>query len=137
MDCFFSEDKMVCQRSSVIVEIISKKNPELITPFIGKMVAVFHQPKHHTQVRNVLRVFQHIALPEKYEGEVYEICFQFICSPQVPVAIRAFSITVCYHISTKYTALQNELIQIINSSLENAKPGFKSRAKIVLKELRN
>jgi hypothetical protein len=127
MQCFFTDDIMMCQYASCAVELIAKEEPQLIVPYFNKMVKCLAMPKQFTVSRNVLRVFQQVPIPEKYQGEVFERCYQFITNPQIPVAIRAFSITVCYNIANEIPELKNELAITIEAHMENSLPAFKSR----------
>jgi hypothetical protein len=137
MQCFFVDNIMICQYASCAVELIAKEKPQLIAPYFSKMVKCLAMPKQLTLIRNVLRVFQQVSIPEKYLGEVFERCYQFIASPQIPVAIRAFSITVCYSIAKEIPELKNELALIIEAYMENSLPAFRSRGGKILSLIRS
>jgi hypothetical protein len=137
MQCFFTDNIMICQYASCAVELIVKEKPQLIAPYFTKMVKCLAMPKQFTLVRNVLRVFQQVNIPAKYQGEVFERCYQYIATPQTPVAIRAFSITVCYNIAKEIPELKNELALTIEAYMENSLPAFRSRGGKVLSQIRS
>ncbi len=132
MKYFFDKDIMTCQYASCVVELVAKHKPKLITSYLDKMIKCLADPQYLTLVRNVLRVFQHLNIPSTYEGEVFERCYQFIATPQVPVAIRAFSMTVCFNIAKEIPELRHELALTIEAYMENSKPAYKSRGKKII-----
>ena len=82
-----------------------------------------------------MRLLQDVDIPEKYHGEIMDICFRYIASPDEPVAVKAFSLTVLQRLSRLYPEIKNELQTIIEERWDYEKPAFHSRAKKVLKEM--
>jgi hypothetical protein len=106
------------------------KNPVLLKKYIPEMLDNLLTPKHDAVVRNTIRVWAEMDIPEEYQGAVFEQCFGYLCNPQVAVAIRAFAISVAGNIAKKYpdlaTELKSELITILQYE---TKPAVKVRAK--------
>ncbi len=136
MNCFFDDDLRMCQRAAWSVGFVGIKQPELLHPYLRKILDALDNPKHDAVVRNVLRTFEGMNLPEEYEGEILERCFSYITSPKYAVAIRAFAITVASKIAIKYPEIKDELIQELQYQQQYAeKAAIKSRLKRHLKEL--
>ncbi len=137
MECFFSDNLRLCQTASWSVGMIAEKDERLLLPYFGKMVEQLDDPKHDAIVRNTLRSWQSMNIPEDYEGEVFERCFNYITSPTNAIAIRVFSMTVCYNIGLKYPELLIELkAQLEHCQLEEGK-GILSRSRTILRKLTN
>jgi hypothetical protein len=136
MDCFFDKDNRLCQRAAWSVGILGQNNPEIIRPFLPKMIRALDNPRHDAVIRNTIRIFQDIDVPEELEGEVYEKCFSYLTSPKYPTAIKAFSATVLFNIAIKIPELKDELIIAIEDQITHATVGFVNRAKKLLKKLR-
>ena len=61
------------------------------------------------------------------------ICFNYIQSNDIAVAIKAFSLTVLQNLSKDYPEILHELKTIIDERWEHETMAFKSRAKKILK----
>jgi len=83
--------------------------------------------------RNSVRLLQHIDIPKKFHGEVMDLCFNYVSSPNEPVAVKAFSLTILQNLSTDYPEIKNELKLIIEDRWPHETAAFHSRAKKFLK----
>jgi len=97
---------------------------------------MMRQKDNHDAVnRNILRTFQYVDIPEKHQGKVLNICFDFLNDNCQPIAIRAFSMTVISNLSKKYADIIPELKISIEALMPNASSGLKSRGKKILKTM--
>lgn len=135
MEIFFEEEYRLNQRASWVVHHLSSRHPELLEPYLAQMVENLSNPLHDAVLRNTLRYFEQIDLPEDLMGPVADKCFEFLASPEQPIAIRVFSMGTLFKISTKYPELQAELALIIEEHLPYGSAGFKSRGKKILKKI--
>ena len=130
MDCFFDEDLRICQRASWPMCKLGIRNPDMLVPYIEPMLANLDSPKHDAVVRNTLRVWAEMDIPETYEGEIYERCLEYISSPKYAVAIRAFAISVAAHIAMKYPELGQELREeLLHQQQHETKAAIRFRIK--------
>ena len=135
MNCFFSEDWVLCQKSSWPVTILAEKNPELILPYLERMLFNLERPVHDAVVRNTIRTWAEIDIPEELEGPIYDKCFEYFVGHQYAVAIRVFSMTICTNIAMRHHALAAEIIPIIEDNWDHGTPAWRSRGKKELKRL--
>ena len=110
-------------------------NPNLHTKYLDKIITNLQYPFHPAVSRNLLRILQFIQIPEEFQGRIYDLCFQYIINPKTPVAIRAFSMTICAHISEEHSELKNELAIALHDLYHHGTPGIKSRVRHTLKLL--
>ena len=136
MNLFLGNTYRVTQRAAMIVNICVEKKPELIKPFLSKMVNNLEMEIPDAVKRNTLRIFQFIELPKNLWGQTVGVCFRFLISPEEPIAIKVFAMTVAANICKQEPELKNELVLVIEDQLENASAGFRARAKRILKEIR-
>lgn len=136
MDCFFADDWRLSQRAAWPVGIIGESHPEWMIPFMEQMIAYLKTPKHNAVVRNTVRLWQNMEIPEVWHGEIFELCFGFVTTPTTPIAIKAFSMTVCENISKNYPELKEELILAIEDQMEFGSSGVKNRGQKLLKKLK-
>ena len=136
MHLFLSDEYRVCQRSAWVVSTIADRNSELIEPYIEPMLLNLKEGVHPAVIRNTVRVLNNLKeLPDNILGLAASICFNYLETPSVPVAIRVFSMRVLCKICFKEPDLKNELIILIEDMMPNESPGFKSAGKDVLKKL--
>lgn len=136
MDCFFADDWRLNQRAAWPVGILGESQPSLMLSYMEQMIAHLKSPKHDAVLRNTVRLWQNMDIPEEWQGEVFELCFGFITNPTTPIAIKAFSMTVCENICKNYPELRDELVLAIEDQMEFGSPGVKSRGQKLLKKLK-
>ncbi len=132
---FLDDDKRIRQRAGWPLTILSEQHSEILLPLVPDMIAAL-ETEEDSITRNVVRAWQALEFHEDDEGSVYDICFAFLGSPQVAIAIRVFAMTVCTNIALRYPSLASELITLIEEHYEHGSAGYKSRAKRELLKLR-
>jgi hypothetical protein len=137
INLFFNGSYILSQRSSWIVSHCADSHPELIRPYLDKMISRLGKPCHDAVIRNTLRIFQTAEIPERSCGSLSDQCFKILCSQEQPVAIRTFAMTVLYRITERYPELKNELKILIQDQMPYSSPAFTSRGKKILKNLDN
>ena len=135
MNMFFSDEKMVCQRASWPIAMISDIAPQKLNAYLDKMILNLENPAHDAVVRNTVRAFQTMQIPEEYEGQIFEICFNYLNNPKYPVAIRVFAMTVCTNLCEKFPELAPEVATVIEDYWHQSTAGWRSRGKRELKRL--
>ncbi len=136
MECFFSDNIRICQRSAWTVGYLGKTCPELLDPYLEKMLYNLADAPHDAIIRNTFRTFQQIEFPEKIVGHAFDMSFKYFVCVKNAVAIRVFAMTVCSNISIKYPDLIPELILAIEANMEHGSAGFQSRGRKLLTKLR-
>ena len=135
MSFFFHENLRYNQKASWPVGIIGMRHHKLIEPYLVDMVKALDNPAHDAQVRNTLRIFEDIDIPEEVEGELCDKCFNYIQDIKSAVAVRAFGMTVLHKIVKKYPDLQEEYIAIIKEHMPHGTAAIKVRGRRILKDL--
>ncbi|HEX9509155.1 MAG TPA: hypothetical protein VF939_01640 [Puia sp.] len=137
MQLFFKGEYRITQRAAWPLSYCVRRHPELIGPYLRPLLDNLSKEKIHVAViRNTMRLLQDITIPEKYQGRVMSICFDFIQSPETPIAVKAFSLTVLQQLSLQYPDILAELKLIIEEQWDQATPAFRSRAKRILKNMK-
>ena len=136
MACFFSDDWVLCQKASWPVTILADQRPELLEPYLERMLDNLSRPNHDAVVRNTIRTWEVMDIPEDLEGPIYDRCFEYFIDPGNAVAIRVFSMTVCTNIAMKHPSLAEEIIPVIEDNWDHATAAWRSRGRKELKRLR-
>ena len=134
-DLFLHEEYRVVQRAGWPISYCVERHPNLIQKHFTKLLRNLNKKGIHDAVkRNSIRLLQHVEIPEKFHGQVMDICFQYISSPTEAVAIKAFSITVLQNLARQYPEILNEIKLVIEERWDYETIAFKTRAKKLLKE---
>jgi len=137
MNIFLSTDYRMVQRISQSIGMIGEKQPQLIAPYLPRMVHLLRDAPIDAVKRNVLRIFQFVNVPEAIEGELFDIAMKYLISRHEAIAIKAFSMTALRRICEKYPELTQEVIPTLELIIrENDSPGIQSRGRKELKLLR-
>jgi hypothetical protein len=127
----------ITQRAAWPLSICVERHPRLIKPHLSRILGYLDTPGIPDAVkRNTIRLLQFVDIPGSYYGRVAKICFNYLGNRKEPVAVRVFSMTVLSHITRNEPELKRELGIIIEDHLPYATPGFVSRARKVLKEIK-
>lgn len=135
MEAFFSHSLRICQGASWVVGMIADHHPDKLLPYLEQMLEALKAPMHNAIIRNTVRAWQFMKIPESVCGRVYEQCFTYLIDPKYAIAIRAFSMTVCANICQDYPELKEELILTIKEQEAFGSSGFKNRSQHTLKAL--
>lgn len=131
----FKDEEIISQRASWPLSDIARKHPQLLSPYLKRMLQTLEKPVHDAVKRNIVRALENYDIPEKYLGLAANNCFALLENPQTAVGIKAFSMTVLFNICKKEPELANELKLIIESQWEEASAGIKSRGRKILRGL--
>ncbi|MEI9944797.1 MAG: hypothetical protein WDN26_11310 [Chitinophagaceae bacterium] len=133
---FLKDEYRVTQRAAYPLSYCIIKYPGLLKKHWGKLIKNLSKKDLHNAIkRNTVRMLQDIAIPEKYHGEIMNICFEYIQSPEEAVAVKAFSLTVLDNLSKIYPDIKPELKTIIEDRWNYETAAFRSRAKKILKKI--
>jgi len=132
---FLSEEYRITQRAAWPLSYCAISHPELMKGNFEKLVSNLKKANLHDAIkRNTVRLLQAVNIPEKFEGAIMEICFNYLGSPHEAVAIKAFSLTVLGNLAKKYPEIIPEIKLLIEEQLPHQTAAFKSRAKTFLKQ---
>jgi hypothetical protein len=131
---FLYSEYRVNQRAAWPLSYCVIAYPELISPHLVKLVRNLHKPGIHDSIkRNTVRLLQYIDIPKRFHGKIMYICLRYISSPDGPVAVKAFSLSILQNLSQLYPELKNEVKLIIEERWPCETAAFHSRAKKFLK----
>jgi hypothetical protein len=136
LNLFLDDEYRVTQRAGWPLSYCAQTHPVLISNRFGRLLKNLQKTGLHDAIkRNTLRMFQDIAIPKRYHGQVMNLCFSYIESPTEAAAIKAFSLTVLENLLLLYPDIKTELKLIIEERWEHETPAFHSRARKILKKL--
>ncbi|MCP9767729.1 hypothetical protein EGI22_07375 [Lacihabitans sp. LS3-19] len=89
-------------------------------------------------LRNGVALLTFIKIPSAKLTEVYDLCFSFLRDKKRAIAVKVFSIEVCYNIAEPFPELLEELALQIEENLMvqgDISPGIYSRGNRYLKKI--
>jgi len=131
----YTAEAPIPQRASWLLMVIARKHPELIKPYVVKLTDTIRDFKIDGIKRHILFALATQQIPEKQEGKTVDFCFEFILSPDAPVAVKVFSMEILSNLIKKYPDLKNELKAAIEDQLPKTTAAFHARARRILKIL--
>jgi len=121
------------QRAAGPVSFCIERHPELVKPYFNVLIKQIERDDAHVAVkRNVARLFQFVEIPKRYQGRVFDACYNLLADPSEPVAVRVFSMTVAAKVAENEPELLDELRLVAAKYPQAATAGFRSRARRVL-----
>lgn len=137
-DLFLHDEYRVVQRAGWPISYCVIAHPSFIGKHWKQLLKNLQKPNLHDAVkRNSIRLMQDIEIPEKYHGEVMNICFEYLASAKETLAVKVFSMKVLGNLVRLYPDIASELKILIEDQLPDQTAGFKSCAKKVLKQIAN
>ena len=132
---FLANEYRVTQRAAWVVCSCAQQHPQLIRPYLSKLVKNLEKPGLHDAVkRNTLRVLEIFPVPKDLQGQVAEICFGFLMSRE-PVAMKAYSMTILLSICKEEPDMKNELRLVIEGMMPVGSAAIRARGRKVLEQL--
>jgi hypothetical protein len=133
MKLIFAGEYRLTQRAAWSMNYCAERRPELIRPYLPKLLDCLKRDDMHDAVkRNVLRLLQHVEIPQRLAGKAYSHCVDLIDNAYEPVAVRAFALTVAARIAKSEPELMNELRLIVRKHLPHTTVAFHKRAREIL-----
>ena len=132
---FLNDEYRVVQSAGWPVSYCVIAHPVFITKHWSKLIKNLQKPNLHDAVkRNSIRLLQDINIPKKYQGQLMDICFNYLASPVEAIAVKAFSLSVLTHLSKQYPGIIPEIKLLIEEQLPGQTPALASRAKKFLQK---
>ena len=136
IELFFKGEYRITQRAAWPLSYCVRAHPELIRPYFKRLLDnLARKDIHVAVVRNTVRLLQDVDIPRRYHGRVMSTCFDFVQSPETPIAVKVFSLTILAGLVADYPDIRGELKLIIEEQWDQATPAFRSRARAALKTM--
>lgn len=135
MKCFFYGEYRICQRAAYPLLDLVKARPEWFKSYFKKILDKLNQENNHPSIlRNSVRILVELDIPKKYEMEFLDKSLMYIMDNDLPVAIRAFAITLAGKIAKPHQELFDEVKMVVQEQMEYPqKAAFRFRARRLLK----
>lgn len=133
-----ADDPVTVQRAAMVLGDLGRARPDWLAVFLPELVAAARYPVHPAVCRNVLRYLSELAtdrLPEGLHAELLDWALEVTGAAHQPTACRVFAMQLAANFCTVYPDLAGELRETLRLGLEEATPGYRSRAGKILRSL--
>jgi hypothetical protein len=133
-----SPDKRLAFRASWTLSKVCDKFPELIYPYLPKIVEFLNKIENESTLRSFLRIISLSDLGKinsRQHGLLADYCFSALNSGFSAIAVKAYSMDILYSLSLIYPELANELAASIRIVMEDGSAGITARGSIIIKKL--
>jgi 8-oxo-dGTP diphosphatase len=138
LDFSFSDDKKLAFRASWTLTKVCDKYPEIILPFLPRIVESLNSIDNESAQRSFLRILSLNDLgkiSKKHHGILADHCFNALKSGFSAIAIKAYSMEILYRLALIYPELTNELTATLNLLRNIESAGILARGRSILKKL--
>ena len=133
-----SSDKRLSFRASWTLTKVCDRFPELIYPYLEKIVEVLGKIDNESTLRSFLRIISFIdlgAVKSRDQGMLADFCFSTLNSGFSAIAVKAYSMEILFNLTLIYPELANELATSILILMEDGSAGLTSRGRMILRKL--
>ena len=135
MDLVFTKETKLQLRASWVATSISDKSPDLLKPYIKKIVTHIDKFNHSGIRRNLLRYLSGIELPDYAKGKLYDVCSQWLLSREEPPAVKVHCMQIMFNIAEEEPDLKNELRLFLEELVDHESAAIRSRSRQLLSRI--
>jgi len=135
MDIVLHGKEPVIQRAAWAMDACLEKHPELLSPFVETIIDALPEFTNNGVKRQMVKALAVHEIPEKYEGEMVDLSFRWLQSPDTPVAIKVHCMQILANITERHPDLAEELRTVIMEQIPRNSAGFSSRGRKILKKI--
>ena len=126
----------VVQRAAWAMDVCLEKHHEFLSPYVDFLIDALPRFSNYGVKRQIVKALTTRDIPETREGELVDLCFRWLQSPDVPVGVKVHCMQILANIADKYPDLAVELRTVINEQIPRNSVGFSSRGRKILNKLK-
>ncbi|MGL1885207.1 MAG: hypothetical protein OCD76_01735 [Reichenbachiella sp.] len=135
LSCLMHQNEDISKSAVWVLSHVHDYNKKYFKDDLELLIQLVCDSTLDTILRCTLRLLQDYQIPENLQGSLITRCFDLLVDHNVPVAIKAFSMTVVANHCNQYPELKPELKMVIEELLTNPTPGILSRGSKILKRI--
>ena len=126
----------VVQRAAWAMDACLETYPALLSPYVETLIDALPQFSNNGVKRQAVKALAaRNDIPEKLEGRLADLCFDWLQSSVMPVAVKVHCMQILANIAARYPDLAVELRTVIIEQIPRNSVGFSSRGRKILKQL--
>lgn len=129
------ENEKIAWRAAWVLDHLNMQAPSLAEPFYPKFLQILKKTHFSGVRRSLLKIIITAPTVIKEDGELLDLCFKWIVSPDIPIAVRVNSMQYVHDLLPEYPELKNEFRHSLLLALDDQSKGVKARAGKILTNL--
>jgi hypothetical protein len=125
-DIYLAEEEPVSRKAAWILDTASEERPEWAEPYLPRLIPRLSGFGHDGLKRHGMRMISRLPFPPGSEGELLDVAFRWLISPDESVAVKMFCMLVLYRISENEPDILQELFDTIEFQMADATPGLRN-----------
>jgi hypothetical protein len=119
LDLAYQQQPPLCMRAARVADLCCERNPELIRPYLVKLV----KDLPGLRDMSVKRIFMHILIrhswveDEEAMGKLVDTLFKWLTDDTQSVAIKAYAMAILENISKLLPDLKGEMIVVLEETI--------------------
>jgi hypothetical protein len=131
----FSGDPIIRMRSADVIEKVSRKHPEFLQPFKGRLLTdVAHIPQQEVRW-HLAQMFSYLTLTPQERDQVVPLLFSWVDSDDRSMIVKVNSLQTLAEFAQHDARLRNTVVDKLQEVMEHGSPAMKARSKKLLKGL--
>ena len=135
MDLVFTGEPPLPHRASWAVSTVFDKYPEMLTPYLNKVISKIEKFEHPGTRRSLLRCLAEIEIPEHQQGKLFDVCYNWLLSKDEPPAVKVHSMQILINIAKPQPELLREIKLIIEELTDHESAAIRSRSRNLLAKI--
>jgi 8-oxo-dGTP diphosphatase len=133
-----SSDRKLAFRASWTLSKVCDRFPELIIPYLSRIVEILNTIDNESALRSFLRIISisnFDKINNEQHGVLADFCFNSLKSVISAIAVKVYSMEILYRLALLYPELANELSASVRILMEDRSAAITSRGRMILKKL--
>ncbi len=124
------------RKAAWVVDTMTEEHPEMLhEDILGQLIGLLPVACHTALHRHILRMLDRSLIPQAQAGDLLTLCFDYLTSPDEPVAVKVHAMNILYKLSQSEPGLLFELTGILELRMDMEPPGFRNRATKILQSV--
>jgi len=132
MDLLFLGKPPLPLRASWVVSTVTDIHPGLLAPYTTRIIKNLKSFSHTGVHRNLLRQLAKTEVTEELQGELFDLCYQWLFSRNEPPAVKVHCMQILFNISEKEPDLKPELRLVFEELIQHESAAIRSRSRQLL-----
>ncbi|PWE00667.1 hypothetical protein [Marinilabilia rubra] len=122
-------------RAAWVLDHLNQNKPLLLKPHLKEINTILKATEYNGVRRSLLKILITNPCAKNDDGDLLDLCFQWIASPSVPIAIRAHSMQFIVNLLPAYPELKNEFQLSLETAIHDESKGVSGKARRILSSL--
>jgi hypothetical protein len=129
------EEERPAWRAAWVLDHLNQNAPDLLKPYLATICSRLKNTTFNGVRRSLLKILISTPTEINEDGELLDLCFQWVVSPAIPIAIRAHSMQFISDLLPAYPELKNEFQVSLQSVINDESKGVRGKARKILSSL--